>query len=383
MRMICEKRERPNKNGRVMYSLRCEDCGHELKGKDVGGLHGELHKRGINPAKVRPEEVIDKAQSIIEAGDYGSGLSAVLCHCDPHAPSMVNEWFGRADRIISERQVSDALSKMGNHQADDQDRVRVKRALHGAVRANNKAIYRKALDQIRKVSEENAPKITDKMRQSLANAIIAHNEKGVEVAASMLLEIHPDTASLERMTPYAPLPIREAIGLAKKALEARREENRKRKAEIQEAQDEHLDKKRQLYNDELIEINRKLEAYRKQSHIKAVRFLAGLPPIERDNLATDDERRKAIDMRKDSLPTSRACEAIGCTKTELNRWDEEGKLPHLYQKKISIPGAKATMARYWNLKDIDHARAKISEWREEWSNRKSMRRTKKKLVRWR
>jgi hypothetical protein len=61
----------------------------------------------------------------------------------------------------------------------------------------------------------------------------------------------------------------------------------------------------------------------------AIRLLASLAPPVRDELATREEKKLVIALRKTAMMTARACAFVGCTKTELNKWDAEGRLPHL------------------------------------------------------
>jgi len=90
------------------------------------------------------------------------------------------------------------------------------------------------------------------------------------------------------------------------------------------------------------------------------------------NLATDDERMryyvrlrsddaaaiknkvlhaKAVSFRKNSVSTTKARELLSCTLSELNRWDEQGDVPHAFKKKIQM--RKTVNARFWNIDDLN------------------------------
>jgi hypothetical protein len=66
----------------------------------------------------------------------------------------------------------------------------------------------------------------------------------------------------------------------------------------------------------------------------AIRLLASLAPPVRDKLATREEKKLVIALRKAAMMTARACAFVGCTKTELNKWDADGRLPDLFRRVI-------------------------------------------------
>lgn len=109
-----------------------------------------------------------------------------------------------------------------------------------------------------------------------------------------------------------------------------------------------------------------------------IRILAGLSPADRDALGSPKERRAAIALRKAGLMTSAVMTRLDCTRTELNRWDSDGRLPHLYTRRLPLP--KSTECRFWAEADIDRARELIADWRHRDSIVKTHRRRGLRIV---
>ncbi|MCX8016979.1 MAG: hypothetical protein N2690_03605 [Rhodocyclaceae bacterium] len=96
-------------------------------------------------------------------------------------------------------------------------------------------------------------------------------------------------------------------------------------------------------------------------------FLASLSSQDRaQTKASAREVRAAIEMRKRALKSGAVMAALGCSRAELNRWAQDGRLPVLFQRKIPISGAAtSTLARYWDYDVVQQALDKIDLWREE------------------
>jgi hypothetical protein len=99
-----------------------------------------------------------------------------------------------------------------------------------------------------------------------------------------------------------------------------------------------------------------------------VAFLAGLAPADRDKIATPAERRDAVALRKTSLLAGKVKALLGCTTTELDRWDADGRLPHLYVRVLQFE--RATPCRFWSETQVTSAVANIAIWREQDRTRK-------------
>jgi hypothetical protein len=84
-------------------------------------------------------------------------------------------------------------------------------------------------------------------------------------------------------------------------------------------------------------------------------FLASLDPAERDKLATKEERAAAIAMRKLSVMSGRVRQTLQCTVTELDRWDADGRLRHLYTRRVDAGWGKHTVCRFWHVLDVERA----------------------------
>lgn len=107
-------------------------------------------------------------------------------------------------------------------------------------------------------------------------------------------------------------------------------------------------------------------------------FLASLAPGDRDKIATPAERRDAIDLRKASLLAGKVKALLGCTTTELNRWDADGRLPHLYVRVMHFQ--RATPCRCWSEAQVASALTKTAVWREQDRTRKIFGRRGLRLV---
>ncbi len=89
-------------------------------------------------------------------------------------------------------------------------------------------------------------------------------------------------------------------------------------------------------------------------------------------------RRKG--MRKaGALLAAKVCEMLGCTRTELNRWASDGRLPpdgaiHLYI-------GKSLDARAWLPVTVQDAKARIDSWRKKDEIVKTARRRRPRVVR--
>lgn len=99
------------------------------------------------------------------------------------------------------------------------------------------------------------------------------------------------------------------------------------------------------------------------SGLTRITALAGLSPEERDRVATGPERTAAIAMRKTALMSGDVRKRLRCTTAELNRWHADGRLPHLFTRKMAFD--KATICRFWSADQIAAAVTHLPDWREQ------------------
>jgi hypothetical protein len=109
-----------------------------------------------------------------------------------------------------------------------------------------------------------------------------------------------------------------------------------------------------------------------------IRLLASLPPPVRDKLATRDEKKLVVALRKTGMMTAKACAYLGCSKTELNRGDADGRLLHLFTRVVMRE--RAVECRFWDVASLEAAREKLSIWWQQDVVRKKANRTGLRLV---
>jgi hypothetical protein len=112
---------------------------------------------------------------------------------------------------------------------------------------------------------------------------------------------------------------------------------------------------------------------------------------ERDRVAAElwtqesEARRAAAKARRKgmikggALLASKVCETIGCTRTELNRWAEDGRLSP--DGEIVVRVGKAVPARAWLPATIQAAKDQVAAWRERDNISKIARRRRPTIVR--
>ena len=87
-----------------------------------------------------------------------------------------------------------------------------------------------------------------------------------------------------------------------------------------------------------------------------IRYCAGLPVEDRAVLSgvTDKEFwRKVIEFRKNCVTAKKATEILGCSYYQLDKWDKQGLVPHVYTRVIYIDQAgKFVETRFWNVDEL-------------------------------
>jgi len=84
--------------------------------------------------------------------------------------------------------------------------------------------------------------------------------------------------------------------------------------------------------------------------VDKLRFYLNLPVDDQELVATAQLKKDAIAFRKNSVSTTKARKVLGCSLTELNRWDDLGYVPHAFKKRIQMQ--KMVEARFWNMEDL-------------------------------
>jgi hypothetical protein len=112
------------------------------------------------------------------------------------------------------------------------------------------------------------------------------------------------------------------------------------------------------------------------SGIELAAFLAGLSPELRDQIASPAERREAIALRKTAVLAGMARTILGCTATELDRWYADGRLPHLFIRKLRFE--RGTLCRFWELERVAGAVHQVPAWRTQDAAQKAARRAARK-----
>ena len=111
---------------------------------------------------------------------------------------------------------------------------------------------------------------------------------------------------------------------------------------------------------------------------------------ERDRRESDEGRQEveaaqaaAVARRKGmrkagALLAGRVCEALNCTKTELNRWANDGRMPADGAIHLCMP--RSLDARAWLPATVERAKACIDDWRKKDSIVKTARVKKPRIV---
>jgi hypothetical protein len=94
--------------------------------------------------------------------------------------------------------------------------------------------------------------------------------------------------------------------------------------------------------------------------------------------AAQSARRKGM-KKAGALLISRVCEILQCSKTELNRWAQDGRMPP--DGEIHLSMAKSVNARAWLPATVEDAKSKMDDWRKKDNIAKFARRRKPSIVR--
>ncbi len=97
-----------------------------------------------------------------------------------------------------------------------------------------------------------------------------------------------------------------------------------------------------------------------------LRYLASLIAadrqcLERSGAITGAEHVAADQAKKDALLTSYVAQRLGVRASDVDRWDQEGRLPHAWTKTAHIQG-RATVVRVWLAVDVEAVRETCRDW---------------------
>lgn len=98
----------------------------------------------------------------------------------------------------------------------------------------------------------------------------------------------------------------------------------------------------------------------------AARYAASTAHQQRDldRYLTKEERIACREFRRSEVFAGKACEILGCSRLELDRWVGDGRLS-VFRKKF-VPGLpKLTRGRTFLLSDLLEAKAAVPTWREQ------------------
>jgi hypothetical protein len=197
-----------------------------------------------------------------------------------------------------------------------------------------------------------------------------YRDDGLEVAVRYGCDLFGcQPAYCKAILDSLPLPLRVGIEKARTvAVEIRKTKNEQAQRAAAEAAEQ--DRQQQLEKERAAKkLLDDLDGARASG--AAIRLLASLAPPVRDELATREEKKLVIALRKTAMMTARACAFVGCTKTELNKWDADGRLPHLFTRVIMRK--KSVECRFWAEDTLEAAKELLSVWRQQDVVRKTKR----------
>jgi len=209
--------------------------------------------------------------------------------------------------------------------------------------------------------------IVDRLYARAIQRWSSDREEGVRYLLSAIDAL--DHATRQRLIARLPLPLAQRV---REGLAART--RKKQDAQFLAAARAH-DAKLETEARAAREMERMASLLTKKSGLAdepLVTFLAGLAPADRDKIATPAERRDAVALRRASLLAGKVKALLGCTATELDRWDADGRLPHVYVRVLQF--RRATACRFWSEAQVTSAVTKIAIWREQDRTRKIFRR---------
>ncbi|WP_155986687.1 hypothetical protein [Thioalkalivibrio sp. ALE23] len=147
------------------------------------------------------------------------------------------------------------------------------------------------------------------------------------------------------------------------ALDARR---RQRQADLERQQAERLDQAKQMEAERQQAWEAFLERLEnvRSEQGDAARIAAASEYLQRsmDPHLDADEQTRCRELRREAMWGSRVREALGCSRGELDRWDQDGRLPHAFSASLNI-GPKTVQGRKWYREDVEGAKALLEEWR--------------------
>lgn len=202
---------------------------------------------------------------------------------------------------------------------------------------------------------------TPHMRTILTRAESVLCTHGQDAAIAYLMQALPNDGLLRRIRPDATPNLRIAIFYAIATLRARRrkrlEETRRELARLQQ----EAQRQRALEQARIAALRKEKD---RLAGAARIRWLASLPPADRDAIATKDERAAAVALRARSITSGKVRLLLSCSARELDAWDKAWLLPHLFTRRIQM-GFGSQVARFWLIDDVNAALPHVAEWRRQ------------------
>ena len=211
----------------------------------------------------------------------------------------------------------------------------------------------------------------------LNRAELKLSREGDQAAIRYLIAAIPNSKSLNNVMPNASAPLKPLIQEAIVLLDERHSLKQQKIQDHQHKLMEEIETKRSLERLRIEKLRNDLGKIKDEKG-RAI-FIAGLEAEDRKNLGSPTEIKLAAELRKQCILASDAISILGCTPTEFKRWTDEGRIPHLFIKKIRI--AKWVEARFWLPEKLDIIKPLLDTWRKEWEICKRDRRSQIKIAR--
>ena len=163
-------------------------------------------------------------------------------------------------------------------------------------------------------------------------------------------------------------------------------DEKKRKAEKLLAESMALDALKKIENGKQAQKQYELESLKDfvgcetdETNKAKIAARSGFWQQDLDKFLTAGQRKACRDFRNNAMWGKAVKEALGCSDTELDRWDKDGRLPHSFKSDCSA-GGKIVKGRKWFRDEVLSAKSKVDEWRNIDAHRKVCKRTKLKAV---
>ena len=222
---------------------------------------------------------------------------------------------------------------------------------------------------------KNISTITNRVEKKIKNMIeskLSTNELAEFICQSIRSSKHCRHAILEMASTINPMISEKALILDRNAT---KNKQARRNAESQALANNHKKElEEQLARNEWL----KAEYQKNKESSNEIRWGVQVAPAERKLIFSPKEIKAIIALRREKLSTYKVREILGCTLTEINRWDNNGYLPHAFKQVIQV-GGKATESRFWLESEVREQAKNLDDWRKSHELKKSFKRKKNPL----